>query len=314
MRLPCKQERQTAAAKNCKILLCWLAVLLILRQYGVTIKEATGAIKAFGVMDEASRTEGKEAAAAMVRFDNVYKSFGGSNVLDGLSFEIEPQEIFVILGPSGTGKSVTLKHMVRLLTPDSGDIYVKGDCVNASTGRDLERIRERFGYLFQGGALLAWMSVAENIALPLRERTRMTEGEIRRRVAEVLDMVEMGSDGEKRPSEISGGMKKRAGLARAIVTNPEIVLYDEPTSGLDPVTSRTIDALIDRLREEINITSVVVTHDLHSALTIGSRIAMLHKGRVIELSTPADFIRSEHLEVKRFLEAQFITKKGVWEN
>jgi len=265
-------------------------------------------------MDVASRTVGKGSAATMVRFDNVYKSFGGANVLDGLSFEIEPREIFVILGPSGTGKSVTLKHMVRLLTPDSGDITVKGDCVNAATGRDLERIRERFGYLFQGGALLAWMNVADNIALPLRERTRMTEGEIRRRVAEVLEMVEMGGDGEKRPSEISGGMKKRAGLARAIVTNPEIVLYDEPTSGLDPVTSRTIDALIDRLRKEINITSVVVTHDLHSALTIGSRIAMLHKGRVIELSTPTDFIRSGHPEVKRFLESQFITKTGVWEN
>ena len=252
-------------------------------------------------------------ADCMLRFENVRKAFGEAQVLDGLSFDIRQGEIFVILGPSGTGKSVTLKHMVRLLTPDEGNIYVRGDCVNAASGSELERIRERFGYLFQGGALLAWMSVGENIALPLRERTKMTEAEIQARVAEVLEMVEMGGDGDKRPSEISGGMRKRAGLARAIVTNPEIVLYDEPTSGLDPVTSRTIDALIARLRDELNITSVVVTHDLHSALTIASRIAMLDGGKILEISTPETFIRSEHREVKRFLESQFITTSGVWE-
>jgi len=264
-------------------------------------------------MNEMAKRPEDGEAACMLRFEDVRKAFGKSQVLDGLSFDIQEGEIFVILGPSGTGKSVTLKHMVRLLTPDSGNIYVRGDCVNASTGTELERIRERFGYLFQGGALLAWMSVAENIALPLRERTKMTGAEIRARVAEVLEMVEMGGDGDKRPSEISGGMKKRAGLARAIVTSPEIVLYDEPTSGLDPVTARTIDALIERLKRELNITSVVVTHDLHSALTIGSRIAMLHGGKIIELSTPAEFIKSGNPEVKRFLESQFITTTGVWE-
>lgn len=265
-------------------------------------------------MNEVTHKQMTEADECMLRFDNVSKSFGNARVLDGLSFDVKQGEIFVVLGPSGTGKSVTLKHMVRLLTPDSGNIFVRGKCVNAASGSELERIRERFGYLFQGGALLAWLSVGENIALPLRERTKMTEREIRARVAEVLEMVEMGGDAEKRPSEISGGMKKRAGLARAIVTNPEIVLYDEPTSGLDPVTSRTIDALIERLRNEISITSVVVTHDLHSALTIGNRIAMLHGGNIIELSTPEQFIRSKHPEVKRFLEAQFITTNGVWED
>jgi phospholipid/cholesterol/gamma-HCH transport system ATP-binding protein len=265
-------------------------------------------------MNVAAKKTDKTNPDCMLRFENVHKAFGTTSVLDGLTFDVREGEIFVILGPSGTGKSVTLKHMVRLLTPDAGNIYVRGDCVNASTGADLERIRERFGYLFQGGALLAWMSVAENIALPLRERTAMTEAEIRARVAEVLEMVEMGGDGDKRPSEISGGMKKRAGLARAIVTNPEIVLYDEPTSGLDTVTARTIDALIDRLRREINITSVVVTHDLHSALTIGNRIAMLYKGKIIELSTPAEFIKSGNPEVKQFLESQFITTTGVWED
>ncbi len=252
-------------------------------------------------------------AGCILRFEDVHKAFGPDQVLAGLSFEVRCGEIFVILGPSGTGKSVTLKHMVRLLTPDEGNIHVLGDCVNTSTGKELERIRERFGYLFQGGALLAWMTVADNIALPLRERTRMTPGEIRYRVDEVLEMVEMKGDGEKRPSEISGGMKKRAGLARAIVSKPEIVLYDEPTSGLDPVTSRTIDDLIAKLRDDLNITSVVVTHDLHSALSIGSRIAMLDRGRIIELSDPAGFIRSEVPEVRRFLESQFITATGVWE-
>jgi len=265
------------------------------------------------VMSEMNDRQENGKADCMLRFENVRKAFGEAQVLDGLSFDIRQGEIFVILGPSGTGKSVTLKHMVRLLTPDEGNIYVRGDCVNAASGSELERIRERFGYLFQGGALLAWMSVGENIALPLRERTKMTEAEIQARVAEVLEMVEMGGDGDKRPSEISGGMRKRAGLARAIVTNPEIVLYDEPTSGLDPVTSRTIDALIARLRDELNITSVVVTHDLHSALTIASRIAMLDGGKILEISTPETFIRSEHREVKRFLESQFITTSGVWE-
>ncbi len=265
-------------------------------------------------MSEDTIMPGDEKPACMLRFENVCKAFGPATVLDGLTFDVQEGEIFVILGPSGTGKSVTLKHMVRLLTPDAGNIHVRGDCVNAATGAALERIRERFGYLFQGGALLAWMSVAENIALPLRERTRMTAGEIQARVDEVLEMVEMKGDGDKRPSEISGGMRKRAGLARAIVTSPGIVLYDEPTSGLDPVTSRTIDALIDRLRLELNITSVVVTHDLHSALTIGSRIAMLHGGRIIELSPPAAFIKSTVPEVKHFLESQFITTTGVWED
>jgi len=265
-------------------------------------------------MSDTSDKKKSDKPDCMVRFENVRKAFGPSQVLDGLSFDIRRGEIFVILGPSGTGKSVTLKHMVRLLTPDEGNIFVRGDCVNAATGSELDRIRERCGYLFQGGALLAWMSVGENIALPLRERTKLTEDEIQARVAEVLEMVEMGGDGDKRPAEISGGMRKRAGLARAIVTNPEIVLYDEPTSGLDPVTARTIDALIARLRDEINITSVVVTHDLHSALTIASRIAMLQAGKIVEISTPEQFIRSAHPEVKRFLESQFITTTGSWED
>jgi phospholipid/cholesterol/gamma-HCH transport system ATP-binding protein len=250
---------------------------------------------------------------SIIRFEGVRKSFGPAQVLDGVDFAIRRGETFALVGPSGTGKSVTLKHMVRLLTPDDGNIYVGDVIVNHCSGRVLEGVRDRFGYLFQGGALLAWMSVGENIALPLLEKTSLTRGEIDRRVAEVLEMVGMAADGDKRPSEISGGMKKRAGLARAIVMKPDIVLYDEPTSGLDPVTSRTIDSLIDRLREETQITSVVVTHDLHSALAIAHRIAVLYQGRILEVSTPQEFVESRNEEVMRFLESQYITKRGAWE-
>jgi phospholipid/cholesterol/gamma-HCH transport system ATP-binding protein len=249
----------------------------------------------------------------VVKFDEVTKSFGGRAVLDGMSFSIKKGETFVIVGPSGTGKSVTLKHMVRLLTPDDGSVYVGDECISEATGKDLSRLRERFGYLFQGGALLAWLSVGENIALPLREKTSLPEDEIIRRVRRVLAMVEMSDDFDKRPSDISGGMCKRAGLARAIVTEPDIILYDEPTSGLDPVTSRTIDALIENLQSELGVTSVVVTHDLHSALSIASRIAMIHCGKVVELASPADFIKSDNEEVQKFLESQYITRRGGWE-
>ena len=247
----------------------------------------------------------------MIRFEHVTKLLGGRSVLDDLSFEIKKGEIFIIVGPSGTGKSVTLKHMVRLLTPTAGSIWVDGTEISAVYGSELDRVRERFGYLFQGGALLGWMTVEENIALPLREKTRLAEDEIRGRVTEALRMVGLENDGAKYPSEISGGMQKRAGLARAIVRRPEIVLYDEPTSGLDPVTARTIDQLILRLNAELGITSVVVTHDLQGALLIADRIAMLTGGRFVEVSDPKTFVRTEQPAVRGFLDAQFITKAGL---
>lgn len=249
----------------------------------------------------------------MIRFENVTKVFGARKVLDDVSYEIEKGEIFTIVGPSGTGKSVSLKHMIRLLTPTSGRVWVGDDCVSEATGRDLSRIRSRFGYLFQSGALLAWMDVYDNIALPLREKTRMTEGEIERRVMDALEKVGLEKDGAKFPSDLSGGMQKRAGLARAIVTEPEIVLYDEPTSGLDPVTSRRIDELIADLAGRLGITSVVVTHDLHSALSISTRIAMLGGGKVLSIQPPADFIHSEIPQARAFLDAQYITRRGAWE-
>jgi phospholipid/cholesterol/gamma-HCH transport system ATP-binding protein len=249
----------------------------------------------------------------MIRFENVTKVLGNRAVLDGIDFEVGAGETFVIVGLSGAGKSVTLKHMIRLMRPDSGRVMIDGEDINRLSRQELQQARAKFGVLFQGAALLQWMSVRENVALPLREHTKLADGEILRRVDEKLELLSLADAGDQFPSDISGGMQKRAGLARAIIMDPQIVLYDEPTSGLDPVTSRRIDELIVNMRERLGITSVVVTHDLHSALAIGSRIMMLHQGRIVENATPEGFIRSKDPTVQSFLEAQYITKKGKWE-
>lgn len=250
----------------------------------------------------------------MIRFEHVTKTLGDKTVLDDLDLQIRSGEIFVLVGPSGTGKSVTLKHMVRLMTPDEGRVWVGDEPISEAEGDELQRLRGRFGYLFQGGALLAWLTLRENVALPLQEKTGLECDEIDSSVSEALGMVGLEEDGDKYPAQISGGMQKRASLARAIIQRPEIVLYDEPTSGLDPVTARLIDRLIKQLNTELGVTSVVVTHDLHSALSIGTRIAMLDRGRIVELSPPAEFIDSKNREVQLFLDSQFITRKGSWEN
>ena len=249
----------------------------------------------------------------MIRFEHVTKRFGSKAVLDDVSFSIGRGEIFCILGPSGTGKSVTLKHMIRLLTPTSGRVIVGEDVVSEATGAALSKIRSRFGYLFQSAALLAWMNVYDNVSLPLREHSNLSESEIRDRVMDALEKVGLEKDLYAMPTDLSGGMQKRAGLARAIVTQPEIVLYDEPTSGLDPVTSRRIDELILDLNQRLGITSVVVTHDLHSALSISTRIAMLSAGKVASISTPSEFIHSDLPVARSFLDAQYITRRGRWE-
>lgn len=249
----------------------------------------------------------------MIRFEHVTKAFGAKKVLDDVSFRIEPGETAVIVGLSGAGKSVTLKHMIQLLTPDAGRIYVNDEEIGELCDRRLIAMRAKFGVLFQSAALLQWMSVRENVALPLKETTGMEDEDIYRLVDEKLALVNLTDAANKFPSDISGGMQKRAGLARAIVTSPEIILYDEPTSGLDPVTSRRIDRMIIDMQEKLGVTSVVVTHDLHSALAIGSRIIMLHGGKIIANAAPAEFIKSEHEIVKSFLESQFITTKGSWE-
>lgn len=225
----------------------------------------------------------------MIRFDNVSKSFAGKQVLSGVNFDVADGEILAIVGPSGTGKSVTLKHIVGLLAPDSGTVTV----------RDGSRI----GYLFQGGALLAWLTVRENVALPLRETTKLGDDEIDRLVDGALKAVGLENSAEKYPAEISGGMVKRAGLARAIVRNADVVLYDEPTSGLDPVTAQTINRLIKRLNAEQNLTSVVVTHDLAGACSMANRILMLKDGHVELVATPAEFMKSEIPAVREFVSA-----------
>ena len=249
----------------------------------------------------------------MIRFEHVTKRLGGRAILDDLSLEVNAGETLVILGPSGAGKSVTLKHIVGLMAPDSGSIYIGDDSITAAQGKDLERIRDRMGLLFQGGALLAWLNVGENVALPLREKTKMGNDEILSVVNEKLRLVGLEKDFHKMPSEISGGMRKRVSLARAIVNQPEVVLYDEPTSGLEPVTSRKIDDLIENTRETLGVTSVVVTHDLHSALSIGTRVAMLYNGRIIALASPKELMESDQAQVREFLDAQYITTPGPWE-
>lgn len=243
----------------------------------------------------------------MIRFENVVKRFDGREVLSGVSFEIAKGEILAVVGPSGTGKSVLLKHLVRLLTPTSGRVWLDDVEISSATGDALERVRARFGYLFQGGALLGWLTVAENVALPLRERTRLASAEIDARVAEALAAVDLSEAADRYPAEISGGMQKRAGLARAIVRRSDIVLYDEPTSGLDPVTSVTINRLIRRLNRKRGITSVVVTHDLQGALLFADRILMLKGGHVVELAPAEAFVYSTQPDVRDFLDAQFIT-------
>ena len=242
----------------------------------------------------------------MIRFEHVTKRFGRKTVLDDASYEIAKGETFVIVGLSGAGKSVSLRHMIRLLTPERGRVWVGDDCVSEADGAQLEKILRRFGVLFQGSALLQWLNVEDNVCLPLRQTMNLPDDEVRARAAEKLAMVGLEGVGDKMPADISGGMRKRVGLARAIVTQPEIILYDEPTSGLDPVISRQIDLLIDDLRQRLGVTSVVVTHDLYSALYVGTRVAMLHEGRFAVCAPPEEFVASEHPVVRDFLQAQGI--------
>ena len=250
----------------------------------------------------------------MIRFENVSKNLMGRKVLDDVSFEVRDGETLVVVGPSGAGKSVTLKHMICLLRPDRGRVVVDGEVINDALEEELARIRRKFGVLFQSAALLEWLDVGENVALPLREKTSMGEEEIHAAVEQKLGLVGLADDWQKHPSELSGGMRKRAGLARALIEDPKIILYDEPTAGLDPVSARSVDRMIDRMRTKIGVTSVVVTHDLHSALTIGTRIAMIYEGKIVDVADPKGFAQSDKAEIRRFLESQFITTRGPWED
>jgi phospholipid/cholesterol/gamma-HCH transport system ATP-binding protein len=216
----------------------------------------------------------------MIEVRNLSKSFGGMIVLQDVSLQIEEGETFAVIGQSGSGKSVLLKHIIGLLKPDTGVVKVDGVDINDLPYAELRRLRRSFGVLFQGGALFDSMNAFENIAFPLRMHTKMSEPEITTRVTECLAMVDMHDAGPKLPSELSGGMKKRVGLARAIALRPKYIFYDEPNSGLDPQTSNTIDVMIRDLASRLGITSIVISHDMHSVLKIADRIAYIYGGRI----------------------------------
>ena len=240
--------------------------------------------------------------SALLSMRGVRKSFGGKPVLRGVDLDIEAGETFTILGGSGSGKSVCLKHLIGLLRADAGTILVDGTDVTSFGEREWGPLRRDFGMLFQGAALFDSLSVGENIAYPIREHRRGGAAERRERVAACLEAVGLPGIADMRPSELSGGMRKRVGLARAIALEPRIVLYDEPTTGLDPANSRRIGQLITKLQRELRVTSVIVTHDMPLCRTISDRIALLREGRIVAETTPDELDERGHPELQRFLE------------
>ena len=237
----------------------------------------------------------------MIEVRDLKKSFGPQPILDGVTFKIEEGESLVIIGRSGGGKSVLLKHIIGLLQPDSGSVTIDGEDITHMDERNLIRVRSKFGMVFQGAALFDSMNVAENVAFSFRRERKFTEKEIAIKVAEALDMVELPGVEKKKPSELSGGMRKRVGLARAIIYNPSIVLYDEPTTGLDPIVSDSIDKLIMRVTDRMKVTTVVVTHDMRSARRVGHRIVMLHNKKIYVTGTPEDIFASADPVVQQFI-------------
>jgi phospholipid/cholesterol/gamma-HCH transport system ATP-binding protein len=236
-----------------------------------------------------------------IRFDHVSKSFGALQVLDDVSFTVPRGEAFCILGRSGTGKSVTLRQLVGLIKPDRGEIYIDGEEITGLDAQGLARVRKRIGFLFQYSALFDSISVGENVAFPLRRHTNCAEEEIRERARYKLRQVGLEDQYDKMPSDLSGGMRKRAGLARALVLNPSILLVDEPSSGLDPITSAEIDQLLLKLKAEEGTTLVVVTHNIPSARRVGDTLAMLHEGRILDCGTPEELEQSKYELVREFM-------------
>lgn len=238
----------------------------------------------------------------MIEVRDLKKSFGSHTILDGVNFRIEKGESVVIIGRSGGGKSVLLKHLIGLIKPDSGQVKIEGQDIVAMNERQLLPVRHKFGMLFQSAALFDSMNVAENVAFAFRRDRSLPEPEVKRKVAEVLEMVDLPGTEEKKPSELSGGMRKRVGLARAIIYEPEIVLYDEPTTGLDPIVSDSIDQLILRVRDRLDVTTVVVTHDMRSARRLGQRIMMLHERKIYATGTAEEIFGSADPIVRQFIE------------
>ena len=238
----------------------------------------------------------------MIEVRNLQKSFGANKILDGVSLRIENGESVAIIGRSGGGKSVLLKHLVGLLQPDSGEILIDGENIGPMNERQLLRVRKMFGMVFQGAALFDSMTVAENVGFAFRNHLHLTAGEIARRVAAALEMVDLPGTENRKPAELSGGMRKRVGLARAIIYEPQIVLYDEPTTGLDPIVSDSIDKLIIRVRDHLKVTSIVVTHDMRSARRVGNRVLMLHEKKIYANAAPEEFFTSSDAIVRQFVD------------
>ncbi len=240
----------------------------------------------------------------MIEIKDVHKSFGAQSVLRGVNLTIPKGRITVIVGPSGTGKTVLLRHMIGLIRPDKGRVIVDGVDIAGLSSHGLNEFRRRFGMLFQNAALFDSLTVSENVAFPLIESTRgRPRPDVDRIVGEKLRLVGLQGVGEKMPSELSGGMRKRVGLARAIVLEPSIILYDEPTTGLDPIMTVAIDNLILSMQQELDITSVVISHDIDSAFRVADQIAMIHGGRIIECLPPDGFRVSQNPDVRAFLDA-----------
>jgi len=240
----------------------------------------------------------------VIAFADLHKAFEANRVLEGFTLEVRDGETMVIIGYSGTGKSVALKHVVGLLEPDAGHVEVDGQIVSELRRPELTALRATIGYVFQFAALFDSLTVFENVALGLRRLRDMDEAEIAQRVREALRLVDLPRAEPHMPSELSGGMRKRVGLARAIALRPKYILYDEPTTGLDPVTSAVIDQLIVRTREALGVTSIVITHDMRSAYTVGDRIAMLYQGKVQQVGTVAEIKATEDPVVRQFIEGR----------
>ena len=237
----------------------------------------------------------------MIKLVDIHKSFGKQKVLDGLNLTIEAGKTTVIIGRSGGGKSVLLKHIIGLIKPDRGQVLVDEIDIIGLSEKNLNEVRKKFGMLFQEAALFDSMNVGENVAFPLREQTKLKEEEIRRTVAERLKAVGLSGVEGKMPSELSGGMRKRVGLARAIALHPQIVLFDEPTTGLDPIMTEAVNQLIVDTQQSFNLTCVVISHDIQSIFRIGHKIAMLYEGRIIEYGTPEEIRASDNPVMKQFL-------------
>ncbi|MFW6214786.1 MAG: ABC transporter ATP-binding protein [Alkalispirochaetaceae bacterium] len=242
----------------------------------------------------------------IIRVIDVHRSFGELQVLSGVSLDFEEGAVTAIIGQSGCGKSVLVKHMIGILKPDKGDIFYREKSVVEADEDELVEIRRHFGYSFQGAALFDSMSVAENIAFPLREVLNMKDHrEINRLVREQLEWIGLPGIENKAPSELSGGMKKRVGVARTLVTKPEVLLFDEPTTGLDPVLGETINDLVLRVNRELGLTCILITHDIQATFRISDKIAFLHDGEVAESGTPKEVSDSSHPMVRKFIENSF---------